>query len=147
MFTGDYTCSSFKRELLLAAHDFAKTGGHLFKLALYTDLASLNAATTDYSTTNEVVGNGYTAGGLVLENKEPVLDDTVGFTSFEDLLFSAVSITARGALIYNTTFDGGSGTTNAIKVLDFGSNKSPAGNNFTIIFPPADGETAIIRIT
>jgi len=146
-FTGDYICTSYKRELLLAGHDFTVSDQVAFKIALFSNSASLVASTTDYSTSGEVTGTGYSAGGIALVTIEPAEDGTTGYTSFANAVFSAVTLTARGALIYNTTYKGGSGTTNAVAVLDFGSDKSPVGQNLTITFPVADGNTAIIRIT
>ena len=145
-FTGNYMCTSFKQELLQAQHDFTASTGHTFKLALYDNNASFTAATTDYTATNEVSGTGYTAGGGTLTNVTPTTSGTTAFTDFDDLTFSSSTITARGALIYNTTAGGGSGTTESVVVLDFGSDKSSSSGDFTIIFPTADASNAIIRI-
>jgi hypothetical protein len=145
-FTGNYMCTSFKQELLQAQHDFTASTGHTFKLALYDNNASFTAATTDYTATNEVSGTGYTAGGGTLTNVTPTTSGTTAFTDFDDLTFSSSTITARGALIYNTTAGGGSGTTESVVVLDFGSDKSSSAGDFTIIFPTADASNAIIRI-
>jgi hypothetical protein len=145
-FTGNYMCTSFKQELLQAKHDFTASTGHTFKLALYDNNASFTASTTDYTATNEVSGTGYTAGGGTLTNVTPTTSGTTAFTDFDDLTFSSSTITARGALIYNTTAGGGSGTTESVVVLDFGSDKSSSAGDFTIIFPTADASNAIIRI-
>ena len=145
-FTGNYMCTSFKQELLQAQHDFTASTGHTFKLALYDNNASFTAATTDYTATEEVSGTGYTAGGGTLTNVTPTTSGTTAFTDFDDLTFSSSTITARGALIYNTTAGGGSGTTESVVVLDFGSDKSSSAGDFTIIFPTADASNAIIRI-
>jgi hypothetical protein len=145
-FTGNYMCTSFKQELLQAQHNFTASTGHTFKLALYDNNASFTAATTDYTATNEVSGTGYTAGGGTLTNVTPTTSGTTAFTDFDDLTFSSSTITARGALIYNTTAGGGSGTTESVVVLDFGSDKSSSAGDFTIIFPTADASNAIIRI-
>jgi hypothetical protein len=145
-FTGNYMCTSFKQELLRAQHDFTASTGHTFKLALYDNNASFTAATTDYTVTNEVSGTGYSAGGGTLTNVTPTTSGTTAFTDFDDLTFSSSTITARGALIYNTTAGGGSGTTESVVVLDFGSDKSSSAGDFTIIFPTADASNAIIRI-
>jgi len=149
-------CTSFKAELLLGAHDFRATGGDTFKLALYDSSASIDANTTAYSATNEVTGSNYSAGGEVLTNlgvvtSENTASSGVGFTDFSDLTFSNVTVTARGALIYNTTpaADSNAGTTltnAAVAVLDFGSDKSSTDGDFTIIFPTASNSAAIIRI-
>jgi len=145
-FTGNYMCTSFKQELLQAQHDFTASTGHTFKLALYDNNASFTAATTDYTATNEVSGTGYSAGGGTLTNVTPTTSGTTALTDFDDLTFSSSTITARGALIYNTTAGGGSGTTESVVVLDFGSDKSSSAGDFTIIFPTADASNAIIRI-
>jgi hypothetical protein len=138
-------CTSFKQELLEGKHDF-QTSGHTFKLALFTSSATLGASTTDYSTTNEVSGTGYTAGGSSLTNVAPTTSGTTAFTDFADLTFSTATITANGALIYNTTTGGGSSTTDAVIVLAFGGDKTSTAGDFTIQFPTADASNAIIRI-
>ena len=138
-------CTSFKTELLEGKHDFTN-GADTMKLALFTSSATLNAATTDYSTTNEVVGTGYTAGGGTLVNVTPTSSGTTAFTDFNDLTFSASTITANGAMIYNTQTGGGSGTTDAVVILAFGSDKTSTNGDFTIQFPTADATNAIIRI-
>jgi len=145
-FTGNFMCTSFKQELLQAKHDFTASTGHTFKLAMYDNNASFTAATTDYTATDEVSGTGYTAGGGTLTNVTPTTSGTTALTDFDDLTFSSSTITARGALIYNTTAGGGSGTTESVVVLDFGSDKSSSAGDFTIVFPTADASNAIIRI-
>ena len=149
-------CTSFKAELMLAVHDFRATGGDTFKLALYTSSASIDANTTAYTTSNEVTGTNYTAGGGALTNLGVVTSNNnsstgTGFTDFSDLTFSNATITARGALIYNTTPSANSNanttlTNAAVCVLDFGSDKTSTDGDFTIIFPTATNTTAIIRI-
>lgn len=140
-------CTSFKQELLQGKHDFTNSTGHTFKLALYTSSATLGASTTDYSATNEVAnGNGYTTTGAALTNVTPTTSGTTAFTDFADLTFSSATITANGALIYNTTTGGGSSTTDAVCVLAFGGDKSSTNGDFTIQFPTADASNAIIRI-
>ena len=139
-------CTSFKVQLLKGLHDFSNPGGHTFKLALYTSAATLNAATTDYTTTNEVVGTGYTAGGLTLTNVEPTSSGTIGFTDFVDVQWTSATFTARGGLIYNTTTGGGGSTTDAVMVLDFGTDKSVSAGTFTVNFPVAASTSAIIRV-
>lgn len=147
-FTGNYMCTSFKQELLEGGHNFLASGGDTFKLALYTNSASFTAATTDYTATNEVGASGsYSAGGGALTNVNPTTSGTTAFTDFADLTFTSATITARGALIYNTTEGAGSGTTNAVVVLDFGSDKSSTAGDFQIVFPTADASNAIIRIS
>jgi len=139
-------CSSFKQELLQGKHDFTASTGHSFKLALFTSSATLDASTTDYSTTNEVTGTGYTAGGGALTNVTPTLDGTTAITDFADLTFSTATITANGAMIYNTTTGGGSSTTDSVIILAFGGDKTSTAGDFTIQFPTADASNAIIRI-
>ena len=142
--------TSFKAELMLAVHDFRATGGDTFKLALYTNSASFTAATTTYTATNEVAASGsYTAGGGTLTNITAVSSGTTAFTDFADLTFTTATITARGALIYNTTPNttSAAGLTNpTVVVLDFGSDKTSTAGDFTIVFPTADATNAIIRI-
>ena len=146
-FTGNFMATSFKQELLQAKHDFTTSTGDTFKLALYTNSASFTAATTDYTVTNEVANSGsYTAGGGTLTKVTPTTSGTTAFTDFSDLTFTTATITARGALIYNTTAGGGTGTTNVVVVLDFGSDKTSTAGDFTIVFPTADASNALIRI-
>ena len=139
-------CTSFKKELLERKHDFNATSGHTFKLALYTSAASLDAATTAYSTSNEVVGAGYTAGGIALTNIDPTTSGTTAFIDFADATFATSTITAAGALIYNTTTDGGTSTTNAVAVLSFGGDKTSTNGDFVVQFPVADASNAIVRL-
>jgi|TARA_R110000868_G_scaffold95223_1_gene262083 hypothetical protein len=134
-------CTSFKKELLEAVHNFKNSGGDTFKIALYTSSATMSAATTAYSTTNEISGTGYTAGGNTLTRVDPSSSGTTGFTDFADTTWSTASITARGALIYNDT-----DSDKAVAVLDFGADKTASGGDFTITFPAADASNAIIRI-
>lgn len=148
--------TSFKAELMLAVHDFRLTSGDSFKLALYTSSATIDANTTAYTTSNEVTGTNYSAGGGALVNSGVTATNTnasagTGFTDFSDLTFTTATITARGALIYNTT-PSANGTANttltnaAVCALDFGSDKTSTAGDFTIIFPAATNTTAIIRI-
>lgn len=139
-------CTSFKKELLERKHDFNTTSGHTFKIALYTSSATLGASTTDYTTSNEVVGTGYTAGGATLTNIDPTSSGTTAFVDFSDVTFTTATITANGALIYNTTTDGGSATTNAVAVIAFGGDKTSTNGDFVVQFPTADASNAIIRI-
>lgn len=140
-FTGNYMCTSFKVELMQALHNFTASTGNTFKIALYTNSASFTAATTAYTATNEVTGTGYTAGGNTLTNVTPTSSGTTAFTDFADTTWSSSTITARGALIYNST-----NSNRAVCVLDFGSDKSSSAGDFTIVFPTADATNAIIRI-
>jgi len=139
-------CTSFKKELLERKHDFNVTSGHTFKLALFTSAATLGASTTAYTTTNEVVGTGYTAGGIVLTNVDPTSSGTTAFIDFNDATFTSATITAAGALIYNTTTDGGTATTNAVAVISFGADKTSTNGDFVVQFPVADATNAILRI-
>ena len=135
-------CTSFKQELLQAQHDFTASTGDTFKLALYTNSASFDASTTDYTATNEVSGTGYTAGGGTLTNVTPTTSGTTAFTDFADLTFGTATITARGCMIYNDTQSGDP----AVAVFDFGGDKTSTAGSFTITFPTADASNAIIRI-
>lgn len=139
-------CTSFKKELLERKHDFNATSGHSFKIALYTSSATLGAATTDYSTTDEVVGTGYTAGGTALTNIDPAISGTTAFIDFADATWPSATITAAGALIYNTTSDGGTSTTDAVAVISFGGDKTSTNGDFVVSMPTADASNAIIRI-
>ena len=142
-------CSSFKQELLQGKHDFDSSGGHTFKIALFTSSASLGASTTDYSTSNEISntsGSAYSAGGATLTNQGESLSSTTAFTDFADVSYTSASFTANGAMIYNTTTDGGSGTTDAVAIIAFGSDKTATNGTFTIQFPAADASNAIIRL-
>lgn len=135
-------CSSFKGEVMQSLHNFDASGGDTFKLALYTSSATLDASTTAYTSSNEVPNSGsYTAGGGTLTNQGVSVSGTTGFTDFADLSFTAATITARGALIYNST-----NSDRSVCVLDFGSDKTSTDGTFTIIFPTADATDAIIRI-
>jgi hypothetical protein len=141
-FSGNFMCTSFKKELLEGVHNFKNSGGNTFKLAMYTNSASFTAATTAYTTSNEVSGTGYTAGGASLTRVDPTTSSTTAFTDFSDLTFSTATVTARGALIYN---DSASGDPTVV-VLDFGGDKTSTAGDFTIVFPTADASNAIIRI-
>lgn len=145
-FSGNYMCTSFKQELLVGSHNFTASTGDTFKLAMYTNSASFDASTTAYTTSNEISGTGYSAGGGTLTNVTPTTSGTTALTDFADLTFSSSTLTARGALIYNTTTGAGTGTTDTVVVLDFGSDKSSSAGDFTIVFPTADASNAIIRI-
>ena len=139
-FTGNFLCTSFKKEVLEGLHDF-NVGANTYKLALYDNNASFTAATTVYTATNEISGTGYSAGGGTLTNIDPTTSGTTAFIDFADLTFSTAPITARGALIYNST--NGNRT---VCVLDFGSDKTSTAGDFTIVFPTADASNAIVRI-
>ena len=134
-------CTSFKKELLEGTHNFKNSGGGTFKLALFSSSATLGASTTAYATTNEVSGTGYSAGGGTLTRVDPTSSGTTAFTDFADLTFSTATITANGALIYNS-----SASDKAVIVLAFGGDKTSTAGDFTIQFPTADASNAIIRI-
>lgn len=143
-FTGNYACNVFKVGMLDGTYDFSSTTTQTFKLALYTNAATLNASTTAYTSTGETSGPGYTAGGnalTILVN--PTSSNNVAYLSFADEVWTSSTFTARGGLIYLAN-----GTTNpAVCVLDFGSDKTTTGGNFTVQFPSATNTSAIIRIS
>lgn len=145
-FTGNYACNVFKTGLANGTYDFSNTTSQTFKIALYTNSATLNESTTAYTTVGETSGPGYTAGGNVLViNVNPTLglSGNTAYFSFADSVWNSATITARGALIYLAN-----GTTNpAVCVLDFGSDKSTTGGTFTVQFPSATNTSAIIRIS
>ena len=134
-------CTSFKKELLEGVHNFKNSGGSTFKLALFTSSATLGASTTAYATTNEATGTNYTAGGDSLTRVDPSTSGTTALTDFADLTFSTATVTANGALIYNS-----SASDKAVIVLAFGGDKTSTAGDFTIQFPTADASNAIIRI-
>ena len=136
-------CTSFKVELLQGVHDFTASTGDTFKLALYTSSATLDATTTAYSASDEVPDSGsYAAGGGTLTNITPTASGTTALTDFDDLSFTSATITARGALIYNSTE-----SNKSVVVLDFGGDKISTAGTFTIQFPAATSTDAIIRIS
>jgi hypothetical protein len=118
-FSGNFMCTSFKQELLTGTHNFTNSSGNTFRLALYTNSASFTAATTAYTTGNEVSGTGYTAKGAALTNVTPTTSSTTALTDFADVTFGSSTITARGALIFNDSASGDP----TVLVLDFGSDK------------------------
>lgn len=134
-------CTSFKQELLQGIHNFTASTGDTFKIALFDSAATLGATTTAYSTSNEVSGTGYTAGGNTLTNITPTTSGTTAIADFADTTWSAATITARGALIYNS-----SESNKAVAVLDFGGDKTSTNGDFQIVFPAATATDAIIRL-
>jgi hypothetical protein len=136
--------NSFKKQLLDGDQDFTLSTGDKFKLALYVSTATLGAATTSYTTSGEVSASGtnYTTTGLPLVNSGTSVVSTVAFTDFADLSFQNVTLTARGALIYNTSF-----SNSAVAVLDFTTDKTATAGTFTIQFPAFTSSAAIIRIS
>lgn len=131
-------CTSFKLELLSGVHDFSTD---TFKLALYSSLATLNADTTAYTTTNETTGGGYTAGGKVATVASVANTAGAAYVDFSDVAWTSATFSARAALLYNS-----SKGDRAIAVLDFGESKSVSGGNLTVQFPPAGADTAVVRI-
>ena len=147
--------TSFKSELLQGIHNFhngsgggttTTTGtGNTFKVALYTSSSTMSASTTAYTTTNEVSGTNYSAGGNTLTNVDPTTSGTTALTDFADSTWSDATITANGALIYNSSTTAGSAN-RAVVILAFGGDKTSTSGDFTIEFPTADASNAIIRI-
>ena len=138
-------CNSFKAEVLKAVHNFTASSGNSFKLALYTSSATLNKTTTAYASTNEISntsGSAYSAGGSALTSVTPVLSSDTAVCDFADLSFTSASFTANGCLIYNDTASGDP----AVCAIAFGSDKTVTSGTFTIQFPTADADNAIIRI-
>ena len=136
-------CTSFKKELMQAVHNFGTAGTvNVFKLALYTSSATMSATTTVYTTSQEASGTNYTAKGGTLTKVEPTSSGTTAFTDFADLTFGTCTITARGCMIFNET------ATNdpSVAVFDFGGDKTSTAGCFTITFPTADSSNAVIRI-
>jgi hypothetical protein len=138
-------CNSFKQELLEGEHDFKTPSGDVFKLALYTSAATLDSSTTVYTSTNEIGNTGtYTTTGGTLVNSGTSQVGGVAFCDFADLSFTGVTLTARGALIYNTS---ATVVNAAVAVLDFTTDKSASDGTFTIIFPDNTSAAAILRIS
>jgi hypothetical protein len=133
-------CTIFKQNCLSALENFAVGTPYVYKIALYTAVADLGPATLAYSTTNEITGTGYTAGGKTLTVIPPSSSDQTAYVSFLPVIWNPASFTTRGALIYNST------TGSAVAVLNFGSDKT-ATNTFTITFPTNNASDAIIRLS
>ncbi len=129
-------CTVFKVNLLNGAENFT-TG--VYKMALYTAFADLGPNTLAYTTSNEISGTGYSAGGKTLTNIVPTSSNNVAYISFDPVIWNPAAFTARAALIYN------SATSAAVAVLDFGSDKT-ATNTFTVTFPAATSSSAVIRL-
>ena len=141
-FNGNFMCTSFKVEVLKGVHNFTGASDK-FKLALYTNSASFNAATTAYTSGNEVSGTGYTAKGNAVTTVTPVASGTTALVDMNNVVFTNVSISAvRGALIYNDAVSGDP----TVCVLDFGSDKAASAGDFTVVMPTANASNAIIRI-
>ena len=141
--TTNAICNSFKKQLLEATHNFSNPGGNTFKLSMYTNSATLGKSTTSFTTGNEVSSpsGGYSSGGKALVNVGTSLATNTAITDFADTTWSTSTITARGAMIYNSTQ-----SNKSVAILDFGSDKSSSAGDFTIQFPTPDASNAIIRI-
>ena len=135
-------CTSFKKELMEAKHNFLLSGGNTFQIALYTDSSSFTAATTAYTTSNEISGTNYSAKGNTLTRIDPSSSSTTALTDFADTSWSTATFSAMGAMIFN---DSASGDPSVV-ILDFGALKTATAGTFTIAFPAADSSNAIIRI-
>jgi len=133
--------TSFKQELMQGLHNFTLSTGNTFKIALYTSSATMGATTSAYTTTNEVTGTGYTAGGNTLTNVTPTTSGTTAFTDFADSSWSSSTITARGCMIYNST-----NSNRTVGVWDFGADQVSSSGTFTIVFPTPDATNAIVRL-
>ncbi len=140
--TTNAIANSFKGQILRAIHNFSAAGGNTFKLAMYTNAATLGASTTSFTTTGQVSSSGYTTGGKALVNSGVLVTGAVAFTNFSNVSFTGVTLTARGALIYNDTAAGDP----AVCVLDFGGDKTATAGTFTVQFPAFQTDSAIIRI-
>ena len=135
-------CTSFKKELMEAKHNFLLSGGNTFQIALYTDSASFTAATTAYTTSNEISGTNYSAKGNTLTRVDPTTSSTTAYTDFADTSWSTATFSAMGAMIFNDTASGDP----SVVILDFGALKTATAGTFTIAFPAADASNAIISI-
>ena len=133
---------SFKQELFLATHNFNTTSGNTFKLALYTTVSGFSTGTTNYITTNEASGTGYSAGGTTLVNSTVTVAQNISFVSFNNATFSTATLTASCCLIYNNTQ-----SNKAVVVLDFGGSRTSTNGDFTIQFPTANSTSAVLRIS
>jgi len=140
--------NSFKKELLDGDMSFKQTGGDTFKIALYISTATLNSTTSNYIVGGEVGNTGqYVQGGGALVNLGTSMTAGVARCDFDDRSFTGVTLTARGALIYNTTAGVGTGTTDAVCILNFGADKTATSGTFTIQFPAPTSTAAILRIS
>ena len=141
-FSGNFMCTSFKKDLMEANHTFLNSGGSTFQIALYTDSASFTAATTAYTSSNEITGTNYSAKGNTLTRVDPTTSSTTAYTDFADTSWSTATFSAMGAMIFNDSASGDP----AVVILDFGALKTATAGTFTIAFPAADASNAIIRI-
>ena len=144
-FTGSAVCNSFKTEVLQGIHNFSSSGGNAFKLALYTNSATLTKSSTVYTVSGEVAGgSGYTTAGNALTSVTQALSTDTACCDFADTNWTSATITARGALIYNS--DATPDNEQAVCVLDFGGDKTCTAGTFTIKFPTPDASDAILRL-
>ena len=139
--TTNAICNSFKGQIIQGQHNFTLTTGNKFKLAMYTTAATLGASTTSFTTSGQVSSSGYTSGGKALVNSGVKVSSAIAITNFSNVSFTGVTLSARGALIYNT-----SATNKAVCVLDFGGTKTATAGTFTVQFPAFTTAAAIIRI-
>ena len=135
-------CTSFKAEIAQGLHNFTRSTGDVFKLALYVATATLGADTTVYTTSNEASGTNYTAGGIALTNITPLAANGTGYWSFDDATFSNVTLTCAGALIYNST-----NGNRAVCVLNFGQTITKTASNLVVTFPPMGATDSVLRIS
>ena len=138
-------CNSFKQEVLQAIHNFTASSGNTFNIALYTSSATLNKSTTAYSTSNEISntsGSAYSAKGKALTSVTPVLSTDTAVCDYNDISWTSASFTANGCLIFNETASGDP----SVCAIAFGSDKTVTSGTFTIQFPTADADNAILRI-
>lgn len=135
-------CTSFKAEVAQGLHNFTRTTGNVFKLALYVATANLSADTTVYTSTGEASGTNYSAGGIILTNITPLSSGTTGYWSFDDATFTNVTLSCAGALIYNST-----NGNRAVCVLSFGNTITKSASNLVITFPPMGATDSVLRIT
>jgi hypothetical protein len=135
-------CTSFKAEVAQGLHNFTRSTGDVFYLALYTANATLGADTTVYTTSNEASGTNYTAGGIALTNITPLAASNTGYWSFDDATFSNVTLTCAGALIYNST-----NGNRAVCVLNFGQTITKTASNLVVTFPPMGATDSVLRIS
>jgi hypothetical protein len=133
---------SFKQELFTATHNFSTVAGNTFYLSLYTTVTGFSASTTNYITTNEASGTGYTAGGTALVNSTVTVAQNISFISFSNATFSTATLSASCCLIYNTTQ-----SKKAVVILDFTTTQTATNGNFTIQFPTANSTSAVLRIS
>ena len=144
-FSGNFMCTSFKKQLMEAKLNFLLSGGDTFRMALYTDSASFTAATTAYTSSNEITndaGSAYVDKGASLTRGDPAISSTTAYTDFADVSWSTATFSAMGAMIFNDTASGDP----SVVILDFGALKTATAGTFTVAFPAADASNAIIRI-